>query len=116
MQVARPGENVSERRSAVGRMCWSGMDIDLHNGILVAIEGIDGSGKSTQAGLLTDVLSAAGLRVCRTREPTDGQWGAELRRSAVEGRLSPERELELFMLDRREHVETCIAPAIARGE
>ena len=87
-----------------------------NRGLLIAIEGIDGSGKSTQATQLSRLLEGAGFVTEVTREPTAGQYGLELRRSARAGRLPRERELELFMLDRKEHVEACIEPALQRGE
>ena len=51
-----------------------------------------------------------------SREPTDGPYGLRLRESASTGRLSAEKELELFLQDRREHVETLIQPALEGGE
>ena len=51
-----------------------------------------------------------------SREPTDGPFGRRLRESATTGRLSAEKELELFHQDRREHVETLIHPALRGGE
>ena len=51
-----------------------------------------------------------------SREPTDGPFGRRLRESATTGRLSAEKELELFHQDRREHVETLIHPALQGGE
>ena len=51
-----------------------------------------------------------------SREPTDGQWGAKLRASAATGRLSAADELAYFLNDRREHVATKIAPALAAGQ
>jgi len=51
----------------------------------------------------------------RTKEPTTGQWGQILRDSAVTGRLSLEEEVELFIKDRKEHVETKINPELAKG-
>ncbi|MEE7547347.1 dTMP kinase, partial [Xanthomonas sp. Kuri4-1] len=45
-----------------------------------------------------------------------GPWGRQLRESAASGRLPPEREVELLLLDRRQHVDEMIAPALARGE
>jgi dTMP kinase len=54
--------------------------------------------------------------VVLSREPTDGPWGKKLRESANTGRLSPEEEVECFLKDRREHVETTIAPALAEGK
>ncbi len=86
-------------------------------GILIAFEGIDGAGKSTQIRMLAEHLRALGHTVCVTAEPTKGQFGQKIREAAnSHHRLSPEAERELFVLDRREHLETCIFPAIARGE
>ncbi len=87
----------------------------LPKGVLIAFEGIDGSGKSTQATLLSDWATHHGLDVVRTREPTNGPWGQKVRESKVTGRLSPEEELRCFLEDRKEHVATLIAPALARG-
>ncbi len=86
-------------------------------GILIAFEGIDGTGKSTQIRLLADYLSARGCAVVTTREPTDGPCGRKIR-SLFESRhhLTPEEELGLFMDDRREHVHELLAPALAEGK
>ena len=84
--------------------------------MLLVLEGIDGTGKSTQAQMLAEALRAKGHRVITSREPTDGPYGTRLRESATTGRLSPEEELQLFLQDRREHVETLIEPALEAGE
>ncbi len=84
-------------------------------GVLVAIEGIDGAGKTTQIGRLRDWLTARGLEVVCTKEPTNGPHGARLRASAASGRLSLDEELALFEADRREHVAQLVEPALARG-
>jgi dTMP kinase len=84
-------------------------------GFLIAIEGIDGTGKTTQAHFLQDKLTARNLRVIRTKEPTTGKWGQVLRDSALTGRLSLDEEVETFIKDRREHVETKIMPALKDG-
>src|SRR5262245_41663250 len=84
-------------------------------GILVAVEGIDGAGKSTLADWLVARLYAHGFDVLRTREPTGGPWGQKLRASMTQGRLSPKEELRAFVEDRREHVEQEIRPALADG-
>lgn len=89
---------------------------DLSRGILIAIEGIDGAGKSTQADAVQAELTAWGMKVLRSREPTDGPSGQALRHSAVVGRLPLEREVDLFLRDRQEHVREKIAPGLARGE
>ena len=84
-------------------------------GRLIVFEGIDGTGKSTHIGHLRKYLEGKGLEVVQSFEPTRGRWGRMLRDSAVTGRLSVEEEVALFLKDRREHVETLIAPALARG-
>jgi dTMP kinase len=83
--------------------------------LFLVIEGIDGTGKSTQAQRLAEWLREQGREVVTSREPTDGPWGRKLRESAATGRLSPEDELEYFLRDRRQHVEEVIAPALAAG-
>lgn len=85
-------------------------------GVLLVLEGIDGAGKSTQSERLAEALTREGYEVVRTREPTHGPWGQKLRASMQQGRLSLEEELELFLADRREHVETLVRPALAAGK
>jgi len=88
----------------------------MKKGIFIVIEGIDGTGKSTQSKRLAEWFRAQGREVVLSREPTDGPWGKKLRESATTGRLSPDEELEYFLNDRREHVETKIKPALADGK
>lgn len=85
-------------------------------GLLIAIEGIDGAGKTTQVGRLRRALSGVGLTLRVSKEPTSGRWGQIIRDSASQGRLTVDEELDLLIKDRAEHVETLIAPALARGE
>lgn len=85
-------------------------------GILIVFDGIDGGGKTTQAKLLADILTAAGETVVLSKEPTDGPWGKQLRASATTGRMSLADELHAFTEDRKQHVTNLIAPALARGE
>jgi dTMP kinase len=85
-------------------------------GLFIVIEGIDGTGKSTQARRLGEWFAANGREVVLSREPTDGPWGKKLRESAASGRLSPDDELECFLNDRRQHVDELIAPALAAGK
>src|SRR5271168_4347864 len=84
-------------------------------GFLIAIEGIDGTGKTTQAHHVQELLQSRKLVVIRTKEPTTGHWGQVLRDSALTGRLSLEEEVETFIKDRKEHVETKINPALKDG-
>lgn len=84
-----------------------------HRGILVAFEGIDGAGKTTQVALLAERLRGAGLDVVTSKEPRNG-LGARL--AALPERLPAENELAIFMQDRREHVAELIKPALAAGK
>jgi dTMP kinase len=88
----------------------------MGRGILVVFEGIDGAGKSTQVRRLTHSLRELGVPFRVDREPTDGPHGRRLRASATLGRLTAEEELELFILDRKEHVAGFIEPGLAAGE
>ena len=89
----------------------------LESGWLIAFEGIDGAGKTTQVDLLADALREEGRVVHTTREPTDGKYGSRIRQlSSQAAPLSLEEELDLFIEDRKEHIRELIAPALARGE
>ncbi|MEN6310898.1 MAG: dTMP kinase [Acidobacteriota bacterium] len=89
----------------------------LRQGILVVLEGIDGSGKTTQARSLLRRLRRRGWQAAFFREPTRGKWGREIKRKAVrDGSLTPEEELALFLKDRRENVERNLRPALAKGK
>ena len=86
--------------------------------MFLSFEGIDGSGKSTQARLLADRLRARGLDVILTREPGGSPGAEEIRRLVLTGeadRWSPETEILLFTAARRDHLERTIRPALARG-
>lgn len=86
-------------------------------GRLIALEGIDGCGKSTQARLLGEKLRRRGHVVLLLREPGDTEAGRELRRIFVEGRdVTPEQEVRLFLEDRRIDVAENVLPALERGE
>jgi dTMP kinase len=87
-------------------------------GVLLALEGIDGCGKSTQAELLATALREEGLEVVLTCEPTDGPLGKQIREyfQGPTRYLSPKEELNLFMADRREHLDEVIEPALAAGK
>ncbi len=84
--------------------------------MFIVIEGIDGTGKSTQARLLGEWFAGQGREVVLSREPTDGPWGRKLRDSASAGRLDAGEELEYFLNDRREHVESLIRKALSAGQ
>lgn len=88
----------------------------MSKGLFIVIEGIDGTGKSTQAKRLGEWFTSRGREVVLSREPTAGPWGTKVRESAATGRLSPEDELTYFLNDRRQHVEELIAPSLAAGK
>ena len=88
-------------------------------GHFFSFEGIDGSGKSTQAKVLADSLRANGHAVNLTREPGGSPGAEEIRRLVLEGdpgRWSAETEILLFTAARRDHLERTILPALERGE
>ena len=88
----------------------------MRPGMLIAFEGIDGTGKSTQVPLLGGHLRGLGYDVVETREPTDGPHGRRIRDLyRNRNQVTPAEELELFLLDRRQHVDECIQPALERG-
>lgn len=91
----------------------------LQNGAFLSFEGIDGSGKSTQAHRLADSLRSLGHAVTLTREPGGSKGAEEIRALVLQGnpdRWSAETELLLFTAARRDHLEKTIRPALARGE
>lgn len=86
--------------------------------MFITFEGIDGSGKSSQAKRLAGALKSAGKTVLLTREP-GGSEGAELIRDLLvtgdKARWSPETEMLLFTAARRDHIEKTIQPALEAG-
>jgi dTMP kinase len=87
--------------------------------MFLSFEGIDGSGKSTQARRMAEALRTRGQNCVLTREPGGSPGAEEIRRLLVEGggeRWSPETELLLFNAARRDHLERTIRPALARGD
>jgi dTMP kinase len=80
------------------------------------LEGLDGAGTTTMAGLLSDALKAVDLRVRLTAEPTEGPFGQLLRRHlAKEVELDPRTAALVFTADRADHLGSVIRPALARG-
>jgi dTMP kinase len=85
-------------------------------GSLVVLEGLDGTGKSTQLPRLAARLRGRGHEVVETREPFDCAPGRRIREIAQRHEpVPPADELALFMEQRRIHVRERIAPALARG-
>ncbi|MEM9148210.1 MAG: dTMP kinase [Pseudomonadota bacterium] len=88
-------------------------------GVFITVEGIDGSGKTTQAHRLAAALREAGHMVRETREPGGSPGAEQIRQLLVTGapgRWSADTEVLLFTAARRDHVETVIRPALAAGE
>ena len=87
--------------------------------MFITFEGIDGSGKSTQARLRAEHLRASGHAVVLTREPGGSPGAEEIRRLVLEGdpdRWSAETEILLFTAARRDHLERVIEPALRAGK
>ena len=81
-----------------------------HVGFLIAVEGIDGAGKTTIAGYIREVLEDFGFRAEVLKEPSDSEYGRAIKNA--KSRFSPEKELELFMKDRIVDVNENILPRI----
>lgn len=87
--------------------------------MFISFEGIDGSGKSSQAKLLSSALRERGFEVVHTREPGGSVGAEEIRSLVLEGepdRWSAETELLLFTAARRDHLEKTIRPALEAGK
>lgn len=106
----------------------------LKKGVLVAVEGIDGSGKTTLVRALEKHLKVQRIPVIVSKEPTDSPWGKSIQslryvgeeftlrvhpegENAIASRqVTPREELELFINDRKEHVEKVIKPALKQNK
>lgn len=86
--------------------------------MFLALEGADGSGKTTQARLLAQVLTAYGLPVVLTREPGGTALGEAVRALLLDPArtITSRAEALLYMAARAQHVAEHIRPALARGE
>lgn len=91
----------------------------MAGGMFITFEGIDGSGKSTQARLLAEYLRDQDYEVVRTREPGGSVGAEEIRALVLQGdpdRWSAETEILLFTAARRDHLEKTIQPALDAGK
>lgn len=90
----------------------------LSGGLLVVVEGLDGSGKTTLINKLNALLARDGYATCITKEPGDSQLGKQLRTLLQEKPVpvSSRAEYLLFAADRAQHVEERIKPALNRGD
>ncbi len=93
-------------------------EIRVAQGRFLSFEGIDGSGKSTQARSLAQALRGLGLPVVLTREPGGSPGAEDIRRLVLQGdpdRWSAATEALLFTAARRDHLEKTIRPALEQG-
>ena len=91
----------------------------MTQGRFISFEGIDGSGKSTQAKLLAKTLGDLGYDAVLTREPGGSVGAEEIRALVLQGdpdRWSAESEILLFTAARRDHMEKTILPALNAGK
>jgi dTMP kinase len=85
-------------------------------GRFITFEGIDGAGKSTHIGFVTDLLKDAGKTVVSSREPGGTPLGEKLRDLLLHEKMDLETEALLMFASRREHIAQVIEPALARGD
>ncbi|MGL4178261.1 MAG: dTMP kinase [Dermatophilaceae bacterium] len=91
--------------------------VSLPAGYLVAFEGGDGAGKSTQVALLAEALRSRGRVVTVTRQPGGTELGRAVRELVLHGgHVSARAEAMLFAADKAQHVDEVVRPALARGE
>lgn len=85
-------------------------------GRFITFEGIDGAGKSTHIGFITEYLKRAGKTVVSSREPGGTPLGEKLRDLLLHEKMHLETEALLMFASRREHIAQVIEPALARGD
>jgi dTMP kinase len=87
-------------------------------GIFICIEGLDGSGKTTHAHRLVRNLQKRGIDAVYTTEPSRGELGIFIRETILEGKKRVPRVVEalLFAVDRVEHFENDVKPALKEGK
>ena len=85
-------------------------------GKFITFEGIDGAGKSTHIGFVTDFLSMRGKTVVSSREPGGTPLGEKLRDLLLHEKMHLETEALLMFASRREHMARVIEPALGRGD
>lgn len=91
----------------------------LARGIFITFEGLDGCGKTTQLGRLSETFTKRGLDVLATREPGGSAIGERIRSILLDSRtagLSSFSELALMFADRAQHIEEVIQPALLSGK
>lgn len=86
------------------------------NGKFISFEGIDGAGKSTHIGFVTDWLKHHGKTVVSSREPGGTAVGEKLRELLLHEKMHLETEALLMFASRREHIAQVIEPALQTGQ
>ncbi len=80
---------------------------------MIVIEGIDGSGKTTQAKILLKKLQKKKLKAVYFQEPSHGKWGRIIKKKALlPDSITPQEEVDLFLKDRKDNVEKNLLPAL----
>lgn len=99
------------------------MQTNPYAGLFIALEGIDGSGKSAQADLiaqcLTDVYGVREGNILKVHEPSQSRFGADIKNILLHKKKAPETPLkfqELFVQDRREHNQNIVIPHLKKGD
>jgi dTMP kinase len=88
----------------------------MTRGKFITFEGIDGAGKSTHIGFVTDYLTSRGKTVVSSREPGGTPLGEKLRDLLLHEKMHLETEALLMFASRREHIAQVIEPGIERGD
>ena len=90
----------------------------MAKGFFITLEGVEGSGKTTQTALVADALRLADHRVTVTREPGGTRAGEAIRAIFLDPAVSlhAAAELLLVLADRAQHVREKLKPALAAGE
>jgi dTMP kinase len=88
----------------------------MTRGKFITFEGIDGAGKSTHIGFVTDWLTSRGNKVVSSREPGGTPLGEKLRELLLHQKMDLETEALLMFASRREHIARVIEPGMVRGD
>lgn len=94
------------------------LDMRLSKGVLISLEGIEGTGKTTQAGLLAGRLAKEGYEVILTKEPGGTPIGSRIREILLQPDnkgISYMTELLLYNADRAQHLKEIILPSLEKG-
>ncbi len=88
----------------------------MKNGLFISFEGIDGAGKSSHVDSLAEAFRAQGRTVTITREPGGTPLAEKLRQIILNDAMDAMTEALLVFAARRDHLQQCIEPALARDE